>query len=310
MMRNILIGLGAGLAATFLFAALISGTALAFPLFMLSPLPIAIAGIGFGTLSAGAGAILASTLIGIAIGPIAGGLHFILFAAPIAWAAHLIGLSRGGESAEQPREWFPLDAMLLRLSIVVAVTVSIAGAVLGYDPASLIDQTLSVIQAWMSQGGSPAPSHDELEPLVRFNIALMPFTAAAFSLGILVVNTWLAARIVRMSGQLQRSWSPLWTVVLPQIAVPVFVAALAVSLVSGPIGYIAATGAGAIGFAFALSGFGCLHALLRGKPAKPFVLFVAYALGFVFVLPIVLMTCLGIADTLFHFRGRRLAGAS
>ncbi|MCX5493186.1 hypothetical protein OSH11_00565 [Kaistia dalseonensis] len=310
MARNILIGLGAGLAAALLFAALISGTALAFPLFMLSPLPIAIAGLGFGTLSGVVGAALASALIGAAIGPIAGGLYLVLFAAPIAWAAHLIGLSRTLDGEPPVREWFPLDATLLRLSLAVAVAIVIAGYALGYDPETLIDQTLTVIQAWLAQdAGGSAPSRAELEPLVRFNITLMPFTAASLTLGILVLNAWAGARIVKMSGMLQRVWAPVWTVVLPPVAAGALGAALVASFVlPGGIGHSAAAIAGAIGFGFALTGFGCLHALLIGRPLRSAILFVAYALSFVFVLPIALMAALGVADTFFHFRARRFAG--
>lgn len=311
MARNILIGLGAGLAAALLFAALISGTALAFPLFMISPLPIAIAGIAFGTISGAAGAALASALIATVIGPVAGGLYFILFAAPIAWAAHLAGLSRviASETGQKElREWFPLGLTLLRLTIAIGIAVVIAGIMLGYDPEPLVQQTLTAVEAWLSQDGATAPARQELEPLVRFNIALMPFTASSLAMGLLVFNSWLGARIVRMSGQLQRPWMPLWTVVLPQQSAFAFAVALIVSFVPGPAGHAAAAIAGAIGFGFALTGFGCVHAVLFGRPIRPLVLFAAYAMSFVFVLPIALMAALGIADSFFQFRARRLAG--
>ena len=48
MTQSIFVGIGAGLAAALLFLAPVSGTALAFPLFALTGLPIAIAGLGWG----------------------------------------------------------------------------------------------------------------------------------------------------------------------------------------------------------------------------------------------------------------------
>ena len=45
--RIILVGIGAGLAAALLFLSPIGGTLLAFPLFVLSGFPIAIAGFGW-----------------------------------------------------------------------------------------------------------------------------------------------------------------------------------------------------------------------------------------------------------------------
>ncbi|BCP52913.1 hypothetical protein K32_15300 [Kaistia sp. 32K] len=307
-MRNILIGLGAGMASALLFAGLISGTALAFPLFILSPLPIAIAGLGFGTMSGAAAAVLASALIGFTIGPIAGGLYFILFAAPVAWVAHLIGLSRPDETGDG-RQWFPLDSVLFRAAIVVAVAVVVSGIVLSYDPEALISQTMTVLKGWLAESASDGmtPTDAEIEPLIRFNIALMPFTSASLTLGILVLSTWLGARIARMSGLLQREWTPLWTVVLPQQAAFLFGAAFVASMIPGVPGQIAAAVAGAIGFAFALTGFGLLHAMLLGKAARPLLLFLVYAVSFVFLLPLGIMAVVGLVDTALQFRARRFA---
>lgn len=311
-MRNILIGLGAGLAAALLFAGLVSGTALAFPLFILSPLPIAIAGLGFGTYSAAAAAALASAMIGLAIGHLAGGLYFILFAAPVAWAAHLVGLSRPDDAAPGGRQWFPLDNVLVRAALVTGAAVVVTGFLLGYNPDALIQQTVSVLKEWLAQSSSDgmAPTEAEIEPLVRFNIALMPFTSASLTLGILVLATWLGARIAKMSGLLARAWTPLWTIVLPQSAALFFGLAFVVSLLPGVAGQIAGAFAGAMGFAFALTGFGLLHAMLNGKAARPLLLFLVYAVSFVFLLPLGIMAVVGLADTALQFRARRFAARS
>jgi len=295
------------MAAALLFAGLVSGTALAFPLFILSPLPIAIAALGFGTLSGAAAAAVASALIGLAIGHLAGGLYFILFAAPVAWAAHLVGLSRPDESAPGGRQWFPLDIVLLRAALAVAAAVVVTGFLLGYDPEALITQTLAVLKSWLAQSEGMTPTDAEMEPLVRFNIALMPFTSASLTLGILVLATWLGARIARMSGLLAREWTPLWTIVLPQPAALFFGLAFVVSLLPGVPGQIAGAVAGAMGFAFALTGFGLLHALLLGKAARPLLLFLVYAVSFIFLLPLGIMAVVGLADTALQFRARRFA---
>lgn len=309
LMRNILIGFGAGLAAALLFAGLVSGTALAFPLFILSPLPIAIAALGFGTLSGAAAAALASAVIGFAIAYLAGGLYFILFAAPVAWAAHLVGLSRPDDSAPGGRQWFPLEVVLLRSALAVAAAVVVTGFLLGYDPEALITQTLAVLKSWLAQSQSDGmtPTDAEMEPLVRFNIALMPFTSASLTLGILVLSTWLGARIARMSGLLSREWTPLWKIVLPQSAALFFGLAFIVSLLPGIPGLIGGVLAGAMGFAFALTGFGLLHAVLLGKAARPLLLFLVYAISFVFLLPLGIMAIVGLADTALQFRARRFA---
>ena len=307
LMRNILIGFGAGMAAALLFAGLVSGTALAFPLFFRSPLPIAIAALGFGPLSGAAAAAVASALIGFTLSYLAGGLYFILFAAPVAWAAHLVGLSRPDDAAPGGRQWFPLDVVLMRVALAVAAAVVVTGFLLGYDPEALITQTLAVLKTWLTQSDGITPADAELEPLVRFNIALMPFTSASLALGILVLATWLGARIAKMSGLLKREWTPLWTVVLPQPAALFFGLAFVASMLPGVPGQIAGAVAGAMGFAFALTGFGLLHAVLIGKAARPLLLFLVYAVSFIFLLPLGIMAVVGLADTALQFRARRFA---
>ena len=51
MTQVFLVGIGAGIAAALLFMAPIGGTVLAFPLFLLTGLPIAIAGLGWGVIA-------------------------------------------------------------------------------------------------------------------------------------------------------------------------------------------------------------------------------------------------------------------
>lgn len=312
MTRNILIGLGAGLAAALLFASVISGTTLALPLFLLSPLPVAIAGIGFGTLSGATAAGLAAAIIAAAFNPLAGLLHLLVFGAPVAWAAHLVGLSRPHDTTPDTVEWFPLGMVLSRLALATAVGIVIAGALLGFDPARLVAQTVQAFESWLAAGGagSDAPTTEQLTPIVSFSVALMPATAGCFALGTAVLNLWLGGHIARMSGLLRRGWAPMWTVMPATFLVPALGVALIGCLLPGGAGHIAAAFAGALGFAFALAGYGATHALLRGKPGRFAMLFLVYAASFVFMLPIVIMAVLGVADTLWNFRFRRSAGGT
>lgn len=312
MTRNILIGLGAGIAAALLFASVISGTTLALPLFLLSPLPVAIAGIGFGTLSGATSACLAAAIIAAAFNPLAGLLHLLVFGAPVAWAAHLVGLSRPHDTTPDAVEWFPLGMVLARLALATAVGIVAAGVLLGFDPATLVTQTVQAFEAWLTAGGAgaDAPTTEQLTPIVSFSVALMPATAGCFALGTAVLNLWLGGHIARMSGLFRRGWTPMWTVVPTAFLVPALGVALVGCILPGGAGHIAAAFAGALGFAFALAGYGAMHALLRGRPGRFAMLFLVYAASFVFMLPIVIMAVLGVADTVWNFRFRRSAGGT
>lgn len=303
--RNILVGLGAGLAAALLFAGLVRGTTLALPLFLLSPLPIAIAGLGFGTISGAIGAVFAATLIGAVFVPLSGLFHFLGFGAPVAWAAHLIGLARSNPGAPEEREWFPLDRVLFRLTIAAAVAVTLIGMVFGYDPKSWTDIVLTGADAMFADAGADAPSRADFEPIVSMVVSLMPITSAMLILAVAVFNSWLGARIARLSGQMQRPWTPVWTVSLPKMAAIVLGLALLAWFLPGPPGYIGGTFLGAMACAFAMTGFGLLHFSLVGKASRGAVLFGTYLATLLFTVPIVVAAIGGIADTLLGIRSRR-----
>ena len=94
MTQTIFVGIGAGLAAALLFLAPASGTVLAFPLFALTGLPIAIAGLGWGVVG-GAIAAGVGTLGVLTLAHWAGGALFVfIFGAPLAFLARLAILSR------------------------------------------------------------------------------------------------------------------------------------------------------------------------------------------------------------------------
>ena len=107
MMQIALVGIGAGLAAALLFISPLGGTLLAFPLFVLSGLPIAIAGLAWGSLAAAIAAAAARPhhrRRDIRARPAS--IYLALFGAPMAWAAGSPGLSRTDE-ATGAAEWYP-----------------------------------------------------------------------------------------------------------------------------------------------------------------------------------------------------------
>ena len=67
MIATILIALAAGLASALMFASIISGALISLLLFYLAPLPLMVAALGWGPLSAAIGGIAATTVIGLAI---------------------------------------------------------------------------------------------------------------------------------------------------------------------------------------------------------------------------------------------------
>ncbi len=313
MMQIALVGVGAGFAASLLFISPLGGTLLALPLFVLSALPIAIAGLAWSSLSAAIAAAGAAGTIAVAISVPSGIIHLALFGAPMAWACRLVSLSRTDESTGAT-EWYPIGRILLHGAAATAIGLIIVGFIIGYDPAAFTAEITAALVEWLSQtpspDGSPAPTAADLEPFVRFNVVAMPFTTAALLVIILVFNLWLAARIAEASGRLARPRERLWTVVLPNEALVVLAVAVVAAFIPGVAGYAAGAVAGAFGGALALIGLAVLHATTIGNSVRLLILVAVYVLLVFFGgLPLVLLAVLGIAEAFLHIRARRLRGA-
>lgn len=307
MARNLLIGLGAGIATALLSLGPATGAMLSIPLYFLSPLPIAIAGLGFGTWSGVAAAATATVVLSAVLRDVTAGLiYVVVFGAPVAWAAHLVGLSRQTGDTPESREWFPLDLVLIRATLASAVAVTIWLTVGGFDKATTAEGLLDFLVAITSDDNNPAVRL-QMEPIARALAGLMPFIFAGWVLFVAVLNTWLGARIARMSDLLQRPWMPIWSVYLPRVTAALLAVTIALAFLPGQVGEVAAAFAGALAFAFALTGYGYLHFVLRGRAGKGALLSLLYVFSILFNPMLAAMCLVGIADSVFGFRARRIA---
>ncbi|HET7717282.1 MAG TPA: hypothetical protein VFK86_16785 [Bauldia sp.] len=306
-----LVGVGAGFAAALLFISPLGGTLLALPLFLLSSLPVAIAGLAWGTLSSAIAAAGAAGTIAVAISLPAGIIYLALFGAPTAWACSLAGLSRSNESSGT-MEWYPIGRILLHGAAATALGLVVVGFIIGYDPEGLTDEITGALLRWLSQApdGSAPPTAAELEPFVRLNVAIVPFTTAMVLVILFVVNLWLAARVAEASGRLVRPRDRLWTAVLPNEALFACAVAVVLAFFPGPVGHAAGVVAGAFAGALALIGLAVVHATTLGSSIRILILVAVYVLLVFFGgLPLVLLAFLGIAEAFLHLRARRFSGA-
>jgi hypothetical protein len=310
MRQIVLIGIGAGAAAALLFASLASGSLLALILFYLSPLPLLIAGIGWGNLAgliAGAFAVLCVSLLFDVP-------HVLVFvvggALPAFWLSHLALLARPGDGSSQDKlEWYPTGRIVLwaaaMASLGTLVGLAVAVSALGLDVQNLHGQLKSLFDATEER----IRTENNLGPEKLFNSELLasivPGIAAGLSTLILLLNTSLAARIVRVSGQLRRPWPALAAMTFPRAALLVLAVACAgILLLPGLPGLLATIVAGAFIMAFVVLGFAVLHAMTRGFGGRPLVLVVTYVAVIIFAWPALLVAMLGLIDTAIDLRVR------
>ena len=119
------------------------------------------------------------------------------------------------------------------------------------------------------------------------------------------VNLWLAARIVAVSGRLNRPWPDLTSTRMPLAAALVLVGALVFTQGSGLASFGAMAIVGAFVVAFAFQGLAVIHFVTRGRAARPIMLaglyFLTALLSYV-LLPA--FALLGLVDSLVGLRRR------
>ena len=227
MIQFILIGFGAGAAAALLFASVISGSWLSVVLFYLAPLPVMIAGLGWSHWSALIAAFTGAVVLGVAFG----GYFFLAFLAgaglPAWWLGYLALLARPAGNAPvnggaPELEWYPPGRLATWAAVLGALTVTIAIANFGLDGESVranlhhaLAQLLRLETA--GQAGAPAVKGiSDPKALLDFLVEAVPPAAAVLSTLTYLVNLWLAGRIVKFSGRLNRPWPVLSAMTYPR----------------------------------------------------------------------------------------------
>jgi hypothetical protein len=304
-----LIGLGAGFATALLFAALVGGTMLALPLFMLAPLPLGIAAIGWGTTAGLVATATAVATVWAGFGTPAGVQLALFDALPTLAAAHLLGLARQTDPSDPTsREWLPLGRALLAICVTVAVATVIGGIAIDFDPQERAAQASAAYRQMMERGGA-SPSEianaSQIDSMVRWAVLLFPALFPASWLLVIVFNLWAAMKVVAKSGRLARPFDDAAAVELPPAAGLAFAAAFATAFAEGSLGVLASIVTGTLFSAHFLVGAGVVHTLARRSGARIIILAFIWGLVLLFTLPAVLVALVGLLEPYVGLRRRQ-----
>lgn len=308
MMQIGLIGLGAGVATALLFASIASGSLLSIFLFYLAPLPIMIAAVGWSPWAAAFATISASIALATTLGSVFLFAFLVGTGFPAWFLGYLTMLARPATAADgsQTLEWYPPGRLVLWAAGLATLVVVVAVFNLGSDIDSFrasLRQVLDRLIVIKSSAPGSAET-DTTSRLVDFLITAIPPGAAVLATITNLINLWLAARVVKFSGQLRRPWPVLADMDFPSIASIALAAAIAVSFLGGLIGMLATSLTAALLMAYGVLGFAVLHTLTRGMGSRPFVLGGVYAAVIVFGWPVVALCLLGLLESAFSVRRR------
>ncbi|MEA2946021.1 MAG: hypothetical protein QOI40_1351 [Alphaproteobacteria bacterium] len=292
MMQIVLVGLGAGAAAALLFASVVSGSIAAIFLFYLAPLPILIAALGWSQVAGLIAAALATAVVSLLSGTFFIAVPVIAFGAW--WLGYLTLLARpAANGAGNTLDWYPVGRLVLWAAVIGTLVVAAAVPNFGTDQETL-------------QAGLRKTYERILGDQARIDLLVIavPPAAAVFSTVTNLLNLWLAARIVKISGRLTRPWPELPALTLPASAAGLLAAAIAGSFLPDLAGVLSGALAASLTMAFAILGYAVLHAITRGMNTRGVVLAGVYATTLMFTWPLLAASILGLADTVLNIRGR------
>ena len=312
MMHIVLIGLGAGAASALLFASIASGSPLSFALANFAQLPIMLAAIGWTHL-AGLLAVLVASL-GLAVattGSVA--IAFLLgIGLPAWWIGYLALLARPAAGTDPAAtEWYPVGRIVVWTAIAAALVVLVTMLRYGFDAAQMqaglrreLERALRFLFGSSANSPLQLPSVRDPERLLDLLVLIVPPMKATALTATSLLNLWLAALIVRISGRLKRPWPQIAQMSFPPFAATVLAMAVAGTFLPDLIGLASGVFTASLLLAYALLGFAVLHTITVGLNGRGFMLTGLYFTVGLFGWPIVLMSLVGLLETMVALRAR------
>jgi hypothetical protein len=315
MIAIVLIGLAAGLASALMFASTVSGALVSVLLSMLAPLPLMVAALSWGPLSATIGGIAAACGFGAIFGLHYGAAFAAAVALPAWWLGHLALLGRpvaaressnGAHATADDIEWYPVGRILLWIAAIAILSSLASWLLIGKDDASISAAMRSGLTKVLANreglsSGDIARLADAFVTIFRGLSTMLVVTTHT-------INLWLAAKIAATSGRLRRPWPDLKSAELPPMTLVALCATLAFCFAGGTVSIAAQIMAAALLMVYGLIGLAVIHTVTLRINSRAFLLSGTY--GILVLLPwtIILMTVLGLADAIFGLRQRYLRG--
>ena len=310
MPTPLLIGAGSGLVSAALFGSAATATAIAGILFYLAPLPLCLAGLGWGSAAAAVGALSGTLAVALLLGLPTAIVFAVAIGIPIAALCYLILLSRVPVTAEGaslgPEEWYPPGRLIGWAAVIAGTLAAMVVLFLGYDQETYRESIKSALEhsALKELDRDGILTEENVANLTVVLARALPAAIAAIWLCIALFNLWMGGLIVQASGRALRPWPRLDAIDLPNVFFIFFAVSLVLSFVPGLMGLIATGFAGAMLFAFVMQGLAVLHVYTRGVPFRGLLLAAVYLGIFLLGWVALVVAILGLSEPMLRLRER------
>jgi hypothetical protein len=307
MSYRLLIALGAGLISAVVFASATTGPLLMrMILFLLTALPLFLAGLGLGPRAAAVAGFSGALLVLVAGSPLGALVFAASQAIPATILVYLVMLNRVADDGRT--EWYPVGRIVIAAALIAGSFATLTLFLLGGDIETLRSALRGMLQTFVDNELPKMPDAPTLGPAdideaTGIALALLPAASAISTMGSLLFNLWLAGRITMASGRLQRPWPDLAAMIYPPTAPLMLAASTAAGFLAGLPGMIAAGFAGPLLFAYVLLGLAVVHYTTRGRSWRPFALWGLYASLFIMnTIASLAIALLGLAEAIWPMR--------
>jgi hypothetical protein len=199
-------------------------------------------------------------------------------------------------------------------AILAALVVLITMLRYGFDAAQMqaglrreLERGLRFLAGVPANSPLEIPSIRNPEHLLDVLVPIVPPLKATALTATSLLNLWLAALIVRVSGRLKRPWPQIAQMSFPPFAATVLALAVAGTFLPDLIGLTSGVFAATLLFAYALLGFAVVHILTARVAGRGVMLGGLYFSVGLFGWPIVLMSLVGLLETIMALRARSAA---
>jgi hypothetical protein len=312
MLQTLLIGLGAGTTAALLYASAARGSPLAFLLANFAQLPIMIAAVGWTHYAAIAAVLLAAIGLTIALDTTAAFGFVMVIGLPAWWIGYLALLARPASTpGATDVEWYPVGRIVAWTAIAAACVVSVTLLRYGFDLAQMraglrraLEIMLRLISASPADMPTRLPNIRDPERLIDIMVLIIPPAKAILFTLTCLLNLWLAAVIVRISGRLRRPWPRISEMSFPPFAPTLLALAVAGTFLPDFVGALSGVLTASLLLAYALLGLAVMHAITTGVAGRGLILTGLYLTIGVLIWPLLLMSLIGLIETIASLRAR------